>query len=105
MIHVYSYTPSEGEQNVPITAYMNFFIKSTDPTYVRLVVGRKAVATQVQPLEHCWQLDAVAPPFDRERAGSAKVALTVQLMDGRNTVLESFTFGEFTYWESSETVL
>jgi hypothetical protein len=106
MIHVFGYTPAEGEQDVPITVKINFLASSADTVYIRLVVGRKAVATQVRHLANSttgrWQLEAAAPPFDRSNSTSARVSLSVQALDAHNSVLDSVTFGEFTYWESGQ---
>jgi hypothetical protein len=108
MIHVFGYTPTEGEQDVPITVYIDFISKSYKSVYIRLVVGRKAVATQVRELVPStlgrWQLEAAAPPFDRQSSASAKVFLTVQALDDKNSILDSVTFGEFTYWESGGSI-
>jgi hypothetical protein len=67
-------------------------------------VGRRAIATQVRELADQtygrWQLEGTVPPFARQRTLSPKVLLTAQVVNLDNVVLDSVTFGEFTYWES-----
>jgi hypothetical protein len=104
LIHVLGYTPGEGEQGIPITANINFSCQVEPAVRVRLVVGRRAIATQVKELIDQtygrWQLEGTVPPFARQRTTSPKVFLTVQAVNLDNVVLDSVTFGEFTYWES-----
>jgi len=106
LIHVLGYNPGEGEQGVPITANINFSCQVGPAIRVRLVVGRRAIATQVRELDDQmygrWQLEGTIPPFARQQTRSPKVLLTVQAVDFDNVVLDSVTFGDFTYWESGE---
>lgn len=73
--------------------------------YVRLVVGNKAVATQVRELPGIdygrWELDALAPPFEHEQHSSPKVMIAVQALNEENIILDSVVFGEFSYWSPS----
>jgi hypothetical protein len=103
MIQVLGYTPTEGERGVPITVHINFHQESLEAVYIRLVVGHKAVATKVRELSNAiggWQLEAFAPPFDKQQSASAKVLVTVQALNEKNSILDSVTFGEFSYWVS-----
>jgi hypothetical protein len=104
LILVLGYTPGEGEQGIPITANINFSCQVGPAVRVRLVVGRRAIATQVRELPDGtygrWQLEGTVPPFSRQRTTSPKVLLTAQAVDVDDVVLDSVTFGEFTYWES-----
>lgn len=104
LVHVLGYTPGEGEQGVPITANINFTCQVSPVVRVRLVVGRRAIATQVRELSDQtygrWQLEGIIPPFSKQRTMSQTVPLTVQAVNLENIVLDSVTFGEFTYWES-----
>lgn len=99
-IHVLGYTPSEGERGVPITVRIHFQPEVADALYVRLVVGQKAIATKVRELPNYsygrWQLDANIPANDSQF--SPKVLLCVQALNDKNEVLDSVTFGEFSYW-------
>lgn len=106
MIHVFGYTPAEGEQGVPITVQINFTQLVDQSVFVRLVVGLKPVATRVRELAETsfgrWQLEGAAPPFDRQSSANnaTKVLITVQALNQDNAILDSVTFGEFQYWES-----
>jgi hypothetical protein len=104
MIQVHGYTPTEGEKGVPITVHIDFNDKYHQAVYVRLVVGHKPIATRVRELFETtygkWQLEGAAPAFAGQHSTSAKVAISVQALNEDNVVLDSFTFGEFTYWES-----
>ena len=101
IIHVLGYTPTEGERGVPITVRIHFDPGLAEAIYVRLVVGHKAVATKVRELSGAtygrWQLDANIPAFD-EREPSTKVLISVQALNESDTILDSVTFGEFSYW-------
>ncbi|KAH6914124.1 developmental regulator medusa [Coprinopsis sp. MPI-PUGE-AT-0042] len=107
IIHVLGYTPTEGERGVPITVHIHLQQELVDATYIRLVIGQKAVATKVRELPGGaygrWQLDAIAPPFQQDRysSSSSKVLLSVQALNQDNTILDSVTFGEFSYWSST----
>ncbi|EAU91369.1 developmental regulator medusa [Coprinopsis cinerea okayama7 len=102
IIHVLGYTPTEGERGVPITVRIHFHPELADAMYVRLVIGHKAVATKVRELPGTtygrWQLDAIAPPFDKDLYSSPKVLISVQALNDENAVLDSVAFGEFSYW-------
>ncbi|KIM45171.1 hypothetical protein M413DRAFT_441854 [Hebeloma cylindrosporum] len=104
IIHVLGYTPTEGERGVPITVRIHFRPDLADAMYVRLVVGNKAVPTKVRQLPAVsygrWQLHAAAPPFDRSHSPSTKVLISVQALTEENAILDSVTFGEFSYWAS-----
>jgi hypothetical protein len=104
IIHVLGYTPTEGERGVPITVRIHFRPDLADAMYVRLVVGNKAVPTKVRQLPAVsygrWQLHAAAPPFDRAHSPSTKVLISVQALTEENAILDSVTFGEFSYWAS-----
>jgi hypothetical protein len=103
LIHVLGYTPGEGEQGIPITANINFSCQVGPAVRVRLVVGRRAIATQVHELSDQtygrWQLEGTIPPFAIQRTKSQNVVLTVQAVNFYDAVLDSVTFGEFTYRE------
>ena len=65
LIHVLGYTPGEGEQGVPITANINFTCNVGSAVRVRLIVGRRAIATQVHELADQmygkWQVEGTVP--------------------------------------------
>lgn len=106
IIHVLGYTPTEGERGVPITVRIHFHPDLADAMYVRLVIGNKAVPTKVHQLHGLtygrWQLHAAAPPFDRLQSPSKKVLISIQALNEDNAILDSVTFGEFSYWTSGK---
>lgn len=106
IIHVLGYSPTEGERGVPITVRIHFHPDLADAMYVRLVVGNKAVPTKVRQLHGLtygrWQLHAAAPPFDRLQFPSPKVLISIQALNEDNAILDSVTFGEFSYWAPGE---
>ncbi|KAG6857268.1 hypothetical protein H0H87_007101 [Tephrocybe sp. NHM501043] len=101
IIHVLGYTPTEGESGTPISVRIHFNPEFSDEIYVRLVIGRKAVATTVRETHDApygrWQLDAMAPPLDHNTS-TPKTLLSVQALDKDNVVLDTAIFGEFSYW-------
>lgn len=102
ILHILGYTPPEGEENVPVTVNFNCTADLAAGSHIRLVVGRRAVSTKVRELEppgygH-WQLEAAIPPFTRHNSTIPSLPLTVQALADDGTLLDSVTFGEFTYW-------
>ncbi len=101
-VHVVDFTPHDGDVGVPITVRINFFHNNPDRIFLRLLIGSKAVATQVRQLPNStrgrWQLDAVVPYIDTSL--SDKVLVSVQALDGENQVLDSVVCGEFSFWSS-----
>lgn len=104
ILHVLGYTPAEGEQNVPVVVNFNCAADLAAGSHIRLVVGRRAVGTKVRELgppgHGHWQLEANVPLFSRHNTTSPNLPLTIQALADDKTVLDSVTFGEFTYWES-----
>lgn len=102
IIHVLGYTPTEGEPGAPISARIHFRPDFSDAIYVRLVLDDKPVPTAVREIYDTpygrWQLDAVAPPFDKSAFMSPKVLISVQALNKDNKILDAATFGEFLYW-------
>jgi hypothetical protein len=108
MIHVLGYTPTQGEQGVPITVRIHFNPNMAETIYVRLVVGHKAVRTMVRELQGAtygrWQLDAAVPPFD-EQASPTKLLISAQALNESDAILDSVTFGEFVYWAPGQSFI
>lgn len=130
MIVVLDHTPSEGEANIPITVTLELRLDawgddgsfasnmSLNSMKLRLVFGRTAVRTLVSRLSPTSQPDgsgetgprdamqlrlhANAPSHSEVRFPAYRVPLTIQAMDETTKVLESFTFGSFTYWTPSK---
>jgi len=105
IIHVLGYTPTEGEQGTPISVRIHFNPEFSDAIYVRVILGTKPVPTTVREIYDAsygrWQLDTVAPPFDAKSFASSKILVSVQALDKDNHVLDTATFGEFSYWTPS----
>ncbi|KAJ7124887.1 hypothetical protein C8R44DRAFT_125278 [Mycena epipterygia] len=103
MIQIMDFNPNEGEEGAPITVRIHFHSESSEPIHVRLVVGNKAVSTAVRELGGIdygrWQLDAAAPALGHLSTADTKVLITVQALNGDNTILESVPVGGFSYWE------
>lgn len=103
ILHVLGYTPAEGEQNIPVVVNFKCTADRAAASHIRLVVGRRAVGTKVRELGPTgyghWQLEATVPPFSRHNSTSPNLPLTIQALADDKTVLDSVTFGEFTYWE------
>lgn len=104
MFRVYGYTPNEGTAGTSIIVTVRFLFESIDTTFLRIVVGNRALSTAVSASASGrlgeWDLKATAPDFEAAAAGSSfssTVPLTVQALNSANTTLDSVTFGKFTY--------
>lgn len=130
MIVVLDFTPSEGEADTPVTVNLQLRSNPGDDKEdlgqkmsltslkLRLVFGRTAVKTTVRRLPPSLlamkdhrdqksplhlQLRASAPSYSEARFPEQFcVPLTIQAMDGSTKVVESFTFGSFSYWAPSK---
>lgn len=106
LLWVMSYTPGEGSQGTLIS--VNFTCKAdlAIGIHIRLVVGRRAVSTQVHEIDSpgCgrWQLEGRAPSFAKQKSPSPMVPLTIQAVDKENQVVDSVTFGDFLYNNAGE---
>ncbi|KIK39675.1 hypothetical protein CY34DRAFT_25159 [Suillus luteus UH-Slu-Lm8-n1] len=103
ILHVLGYTPAEGEQNISIIVNFNCTADLAAGSHIRLVVGRRAVGTKVRELGPAgyghWQLEATVPLFSRHNSASPNLPLTIQALADDKKLIDSVTFGEFTYWE------
>ncbi|RPD78382.1 hypothetical protein L226DRAFT_568032 [Lentinus tigrinus ALCF2SS1-7] len=104
MFRVYGYTPREGAAGSSIIVTVRFIFESTETTFLRIVVGNRALSTAVSASATGrlgeWDLEATAPDFEAAAAGSSfssTVPLTVQALNSSNATLDSVTFGRFTY--------
>ncbi|KAJ8587635.1 hypothetical protein M405DRAFT_821217 [Rhizopogon salebrosus TDB-379] len=106
-VHVLGYAPAEGEDSVHIVVNFKCTGGRAAGCHIRLVVGRRAVRTKVRELEPpgygYWQLEAAVPPFVRHNSTTPNVPLTIQVVTDDDTlfddgtVVDSVTFGQFTY--------
>ncbi|KAI0644645.1 hypothetical protein C8Q79DRAFT_1001917 [Trametes meyenii] len=111
MFRVYGYSPSEGPAGVSIVVNVHFNLVSAETTFLRIVVGHRALSTTVRQAQDRrlgeWELEAVVPELESAlsapgggapaTAASATVPLTVQALNSSNATLDSVTFGKFTY--------
>ena len=106
ILQVFSYTPTEGEQGVPITVNVGLQYTGVGAVHVRLFVGRKPIPTIVRELPDssygAWHLEGVVPAFDTQQPKSLTVPVAVQALNSESAILDTVTFGEFKYWESGE---
>ena len=104
MFRIFGYTPSEGAAGTPIVVTVQFLFESSETTFLRIVVGTRALSTAVRASASKrsgeWDLEAIAPDLDLASPGllsSSRVPLTVQALNSVNATLDSLTFGDFTY--------
>ncbi|KAI0051254.1 hypothetical protein FA95DRAFT_1570125 [Auriscalpium vulgare] len=105
MFRILAYTPHEGEPGVPITVHTYFHnLYPTRRVFLRLVIGSKAIGTEIRRMSEgeneTWRLEGAIPPFHIHKASSPTIAVTVQAVDSDNNILDTITFGQFTYWDS-----
>ena len=100
MLEVCNYTPQMGRSGT--TVVIDTKIHSLKQVSIRIVVGSKAVYTSVENVkgvEDLWRCTGSVPEFGVHRnASSRTVIVSIQALDGWR-VLETVSFGYFTYWE------
>lgn len=105
LIWVMSYAPGEGDQGTPISVNFTCMADLAVGINIRLVVGRRAVSTQVHEIDSpgCgrWQLTGHAPSFSKQKSPSPMVPLTIQAVK-ENQIVDSVTFGDFVYHNLGE---
>lgn len=98
-VHVLSYTPAEGEYGVPISVRIHFQPSTYEPRFVRLIVDRRAIATQVRELPNLsygrWELTGTIPASESQ--SSYEVLLSVQVLNENCEVIDTVMFGHYTY--------
>ncbi|KAI0780168.1 hypothetical protein C8Q74DRAFT_747171 [Fomes fomentarius] len=104
MFRVFGYTPHEGVAGISIVVNVQFTFLSDETTFLRIVVGNRALSTAVRASASkrgCeWDLEATVPDFETATSTgfpSSTVPLTVQALNSANVTLDSLTFGKFTY--------
>ena len=105
VFRVYGYGPHEGMAGACIVVNLQFHLVSRETVFLRIVVGNRALATDVRPTqskrEGEWDLRAVIPDFDALAmdglSSSPTVPVTVQALNASNSTIDSLTFGKFTY--------
>ena len=97
LIRVLSYAPHEGESGVPIAVRIQFPLEQDDALYVRLLIGNKALPTQVTRISTVeYMLHASIP----HQNSSSSVYMSVEAFKNDSTLLDCVTFGQFTYWNN-----
>ncbi|KAN0132053.1 hypothetical protein V8E53_010090 [Lactarius tabidus] len=100
MLEVCNYTPQMGRSGT--TVVIETKIHSLKQVSIRIVVGSKAIYTSVENVkgaEDLWRCTGSVPEFGVHRnASSRTVIVSIQALDGWR-VLDSVSFGYFTYWE------
>lgn len=104
MIQVLDYSPIEGEKDAPITVHFALAGKPTQEIHLRLVIGSKAVETEVYPLpDGTYRAEAVAPALNR---AGGRVPMAVQALGkDQREVVDSLIFGHFQYWETGQSLM
>ncbi|GBE81383.1 hypothetical protein SCP_0311120 [Sparassis crispa] len=98
LFRIFGCHPLEGVPGTTVTVSLNLSTKTCNAIFLRLVVGRKALSTSVRHLPDrfgAWELQSTIP--QDEVSGPTAVPLSVQVLDSANQVLDSVTFGNFTY--------
>lgn len=100
LFRVFRYHSFEGHGGIPITITLNFTYRPSERTYLRIVIGRKALNTAVRQLPKLgvWELEAVVPRFEDEHSQAAVVPIMAQALTDTNGVLDAVTVGSYTYW-------
>ncbi|KAA1474248.1 hypothetical protein DENSPDRAFT_840821 [Dentipellis sp. KUC8613] len=105
MFHVLAYTPREGEQGIPLTVYTRFDNHFPNRrVFLRIVIGQRGIATEIHRIayggQEAWRLEGTVPDFHVHRSSSSTFTVSIQAVDSKHAILDSVTFGEFTYWDS-----
>lgn len=114
MVTVHSYTPYTGQTGTCITTYLDFSTNIQGPVRLRLVFGDVPRPTIVeansddsytQSHQGSWTMKAYVPSIDYVSAhlatprpdGRLEWPLSIQALDSNGSVLDSVTFGAFSY--------
>lgn len=113
MVTVHSYTPSTGQSGTCITTYLDFSTNNQGPVRLRLVFGDVPRPTIVEAnsddsytqFQGSWTMKAYVPSIDCVSAhlatarpdGRLEWPLSIQALDSNGSVLDSVTFGAFSY--------
>ena len=92
---------------MPIVVTVNFSHRQSETTYLRIVVGRRALNTTVRQISKSgtWELEAAVPNVDHETSLNPVVPITVQALTDSNGILDAVTVGSYTYWTGKHTAL
>lgn len=91
---------------MPIAVTVNFSHRQSETTYLRIVVGRRALNTTVRQISNSgtWELEALVPHLDDETSLNPVAPVTVQALTDSNGVVDAVTVGSYTYWTGEPVV-
>ncbi|KAH9046879.1 hypothetical protein EDB84DRAFT_1463952 [Lactarius hengduanensis] len=100
ILEVRDYTPQLGRGGT--TLVIETFIFSSKQVSIRIVIGSKAINTsvgKVQGVDDLWRCTGSIPEFGTLKNASGRtVIVSIQALEGWR-VLDTLSFGYFTYWE------
>ncbi|KAH9058813.1 hypothetical protein EDB87DRAFT_1739157 [Lactarius vividus] len=100
ILEVRNYSPELGRSGT--TLVIETFIFSSKQVSIRIVIGSKAIHTsvgKVQGVDDLWRCTGSVPEFGTLKNASGRtVIVSIQALEEWR-VLESLSFGYFTYWE------
>lgn len=100
LFRVFHFHSFEGHGGVPVAVSVNFTFRPSETTFLRLVIGRKALNTAVRQVGKggLWELEAIVPHMESGHHEPAVVPITAQALTTTNGVLDAVTVGSYTYW-------
>ncbi|KAI0305422.1 hypothetical protein B0F90DRAFT_1815057 [Multifurca ochricompacta] len=105
MFYVLNYAPRVGWSGTKVAVETLFYnIGWHNEVHIRIVIGFKPIPTDIENvggnMANLWRCTGLVPEFEvHKNSLGHTVAITIQALDKWNTVLDSVTFGYFTYWE------
>lgn len=97
---MFRYHTFEGRGGSPVAITVNFSFRPSETTYLRIVIGRKALNTTVRQVGRgsIWELEAVVPHLENAQIGPTVVPIAAQALTTTTGVLDAVTVGSYTYW-------
>jgi hypothetical protein len=98
LFRVYRFHSLQGHGGVSISVTVNFSFRPSETTFLRVVIGRKALNTTVRQAKNgVWELKAVVPHVDNDRFEPLVVPITAQALTESNGILDAVSVGTYTY--------
>ena len=95
---MYRFHSLQGQGGVPISVAVNFSFRPSETTFLRVVVGRKALNTTARQAKNgVWELEAVVPHMDNKGLDPIAVPIAAQALTESNGILDAVTVGTYTY--------
>jgi hypothetical protein len=105
MFNVLSYSPQTGEKDSAVT--IDTLFNNTDwldDVHIRIVIGRKAIHTEIKSIggnvSNLWRCTGLVPDLsvhNLEDPSMRTVDISIQAVNKINKILNTVTFGRFTY--------